>query len=504
MSVGARARRLTYLVHRWTGMGGCLLMVLWFVSGVVMLYVGYPKLTPWERLGALPALSATQCCLPLDVALASSGVHLPAQSMTLTSIRGQPHFLIRDHNGAYRAINARTAKLAGEVDAAAAQDAAVAFMPAGTASYDGLVNEDRWTHSGSLNAHRPLHVVRMQGEQPATLYISSTTGQVVMDAPLSQQRWNYVGAWLHWLYMFRFQSTDPVWSWLVIVLSAVATVSAITGLCVGLWRWRFSGRYKSGSRTPYRAPWMWAHHITGLLFAGFVFTWIFSGLMSMNPLGVFSARGEPPIMILYHGGAPGVSGQLGDAQGVVARLHEQGFAVVEMEWRRLKGRPYILARNGLGESRLVLDDGEGGLQIRERWAEADVLRAAAQLFPYQISDSQLLTQYDNYYYGRQPEAMNGSTERRLPALRVDFDDPGQTRAYIDLHTGDVAATLDGRERAGRWLFNFLHSWDTPGMLSAAVWRDIVLILLSLGGLLVSVSGVVIAWNRLRLWLKVLR
>src|SRR3546814_8099439 len=28
----------------------------------------------------------------------------------------------------------------------------------------------------------------------------------------------YAGALLHWLYMFRFQSTDPVWSWLVIVL----------------------------------------------------------------------------------------------------------------------------------------------------------------------------------------------------------------------------------------------------------------------------------------------
>src|SRR3546814_779847 len=122
-----------------------------------------------------------------------------------------------------------------------------------------------------------------------------------MDAPLSQQRWNYAGAWLHWLYMFRFQSTDPVWSWLVIVLSAAGTVSAITGICVGLWRWRFSGRYKSGTRTPYRAVWMRWHHIIGLLFAGFVFTWILSGLMSMNPLGLFNAAGERPSVVAYQG-----------------------------------------------------------------------------------------------------------------------------------------------------------------------------------------------------------
>src|SRR5690606_14421354 len=116
------------------------------------------------------------------------------------------------------------------------------------------------------------------------------------------------------------------------------------------------------------------------------------------------------------------------------------------------------------------------------WPEADVLKAAAQLLPYPIVDSQLMTQYDSYYYERQPEAMNGAIERRLPALRLDFDDPGQTRVYIDLHTGDLAASLDHRQRIGRWLFNFLHSWDTPTMLSTTVGRDVVLILLSLGGL----------------------
>ena len=56
MGWSARAKRMTFLVHRWTGVLMCVLMALWFVSGVVMLFVGYPKLTPWERMGGLPAL----------------------------------------------------------------------------------------------------------------------------------------------------------------------------------------------------------------------------------------------------------------------------------------------------------------------------------------------------------------------------------------------------------------------------------------------------------------
>ncbi|MBX6689136.1 hypothetical protein I8746_05950 [Pseudomonas sp. USTB-Z] len=39
-------------------------MARWFVSGVAMLYVGYPKLTPTERLAHQPALPAG-CCAEL-------------------------------------------------------------------------------------------------------------------------------------------------------------------------------------------------------------------------------------------------------------------------------------------------------------------------------------------------------------------------------------------------------------------------------------------------------
>src|SRR3546814_11155557 len=92
------------------------------------------------------------------------------------------------------------------------------------------------------------------------LYVSSTTGQVVMDASRAERNWNYVGAWLHWLYMFRDRPVDPVWSWIVIVLSGVGVLAAVTGTLAGLWRWRFSRPYKSGSHSPYRAGYLrWPH-----------------------------------------------------------------------------------------------------------------------------------------------------------------------------------------------------------------------------------------------------
>src|SRR3546814_7992778 len=78
------------------------------------------------------------------------------------------------------------------------------------------------------------------------LYVSSTTGQVVMDASRAERNWNYVGAWLHWLYMFRDRPVDPVWSWIVIVLSGVGVLAAVKGTLAGLWR---SEEHKSELQT---------------------------------------------------------------------------------------------------------------------------------------------------------------------------------------------------------------------------------------------------------------
>src|SRR5690606_24671594 len=122
------------------------------------------------------------------------------------------------------------------------------------------------------------------------------------------------------------------------------TVSALSGLCVGLWRWRFGGRYKTGSHSPYREPWMKWHHVAGLLFGAFVCTWIFSGLMSMNPEGVLSPRHRPDANA-YAGDPRAAPAALGDPREVITALNAAGFHPVELAWHRLGGQNYVLAHN---------------------------------------------------------------------------------------------------------------------------------------------------------------
>ena len=494
----AHAKRFIYLFHRWSGIGFCLLMLLWLVSGVVMLFVGYPKLLPQERLRALPVLEAAACCVPVEAALAHSRAPAQLQELTLTSIAGQPRYRLREGDGTLRMVDALTGRLLPATDEAAALAGARAFLPGAQAQLLDAVDDDRWSHARAMDAHRPLYRVQMDDAQQTLLYVSSTTGEVLLDAPQAQRAWNFVGAWLHWFYMFRDGSRDPFWTWLLIILSAAGTLSVVAGACTGLWRWRFQGRYKSGLHTPYRSlPMRW-HHVTGLAFGLMLILWMFSGLMSMNPLGIFNAAHGRPDMAAYHQGSPGTVDPALTTQAALVVLRQSGFATSELEWKVLAGAPYLLARSASGDSRLVVRSNQGWV-VQERWPDEHLIAAAASLRPAAIVSADILRDYDAYYYERQENSMYAGSERKLPVIKLVFEDAGKTYVYLDPRSGDVVQSVDSTQRVGRWLFNLLHSWDLPSWLRAGVAREAVLILLSFGGLLIAATGVVIAGKRLLLW-----
>ncbi len=108
-----------------------------------------------------------------------------------------------------------------------------------------------------------------------------------------------------------------------------------------------------------------------------------------------------------------------------------------------------------------------------------------------------LTAYDFYYFARAEQSMNGGLQRPLPVLRVRVDDAAGTWLHIDPRSGALLEQLDERRRLARWLFNLLHSWDVQALLQRPPLRETLMLAFSLGGLVVSLSGVVLGWRRLR-------
>ncbi len=64
--------RALVIIHRYLGIAVGLLILSWFFSGTVMMYVGFPRPAREERLRGLPPIAWVECC-HIEAASVSDG-----------------------------------------------------------------------------------------------------------------------------------------------------------------------------------------------------------------------------------------------------------------------------------------------------------------------------------------------------------------------------------------------------------------------------------------------
>jgi hypothetical protein len=106
-----------------------------------------------------------------------------------------------------------------------------------------------------------------------------------------------------------------------------------------------------------------------------------------------------------------------------------------------------------------------------------------------IREMTWLEEYDAYYYARNGEAP-------LPVLRVLYADAQNTALYLDPSRGVIARKEERLTRLNRWLYHGFHSLDFPFLYRSRPLWDIVMILLSLGGVAVAATTLWPGWQRL--------
>ena len=124
-----------------------------------------------------------------------------------------------------------------------------------------------------------------------------------------------------------------------------------------------------------------------------------------------------------------------------------------------------------------------------RFEERDVEDGARAAMPgVAVTDQAWLSDYDAYYYDRQ-------SALPLPVLRVRFADAANTWLYLDPSRGAILQKEERLTRVNRWLYHGLLSLDFPWLYHRRPLWDIVVIVLSAGGLAVSVTSAPTAWRR---------
>lgn len=472
-------RRWLYISHRWIGIVTCLLFAMWFMSGVVMMYVPFPSLTDKERMAALPDIAWSRVVLPPDAALAAAGATRFPRDLRLSLLADEPVYRLTGWDGRHQVLSAVDGRVISGITGQQALAVARHHPASQAPQLLQMVDRDQWSVTARYDPLRPFYLIALGDGVGTELYVSSRSGEIALDTTRSERLWNWLGSIPHWIYPTALRKDGPSWRLVVLWVSGVALIGAVTGVWIGVLRVRLRRRSAGTRITPYRG-WMAWHHVTGLIAGPFVLTWIFSGWLSLDPGGYFADRTIAPETMQRYAGhdAPDVAAAL--PPGLPADVVEARFV-----WRG--GRALMIIRTRDGTPRLIAPGSGEPFQLTP-----DQLRsAAAKLLPdAHLVELELLRGDDAYWY-----AHHG--ERELPVLRARFDDASQTWFHVSPVTGDLLGRLDARGRVYRWLFNALHSLDVQPLLRYRPAWDIVMVLLSIAGSVVSVSGVVVGWRYLR-------
>jgi PepSY-associated TM region len=485
-SLCAFLKRSLIFVHRWLGVALCLVFLLWFCSGIVMMYWDFPNVGTRDRLEHSPPLDGSQIRLSPAEAYAKLESSQPPNQLRLNTFDGRPVYRFRT-GGEQRLIYADTGEEQIVTSPEMMQRVAAQWtgQSAGLAKAELLEDVDQWTLEGGLG-NLPLWKYSWPDGQQ--VYISEGGGEVVQYTTRASRFWAYLGAIPHWLYFTPLRKHGPQWSQTVIWVSAVGTVSALLGIVIGVWMYSPAKRYRhAGAPTsiPYRGQKRW-HMILGLVFGLSAATWAFSGFLSMDP---FPTQTE----VRGRGAAGKISSALRGKfqlaafdskppQRALAQL--AGLKVKELEFTSFAGEPVYLATLDRGETRILSVRGEP-MAAFDDGRVMEILRSAVG--PAAIADLRLLNQYDAYYLDRHHE-------QPLPVIFLKLNDPENTRYYIDPKTARVVGDYRTGRWVERWLYHGLHSLNFPWLYRYRPLWDVVVISLLAGGCALCVTSLMLAWR----------
>jgi hypothetical protein len=486
-AAAVRLKRVAIFVHRWLGVALCVVFLIWFPSGIGMMYWDYPGVSSGDRLERSPALDPATVRLAPQEAYAAIGEGPLPTPIRLNSFDGRPVYRFGNEGIVY----ADTGREQNDITPALMLRVAAAWtgQPAGAARVESVGDVDQWTVGGVFREAPLWKYSWADGQQ---VYVSENTGEVVQYTTTASRLGAYVGAIPHWLYFTPLRRHGLEWSRVVIWSSGIGTVAALLGLVIGLWMYSPSKRYRNAgvaTSIPYRGQKRW-HTVFGLLFGLGAVTWAFSGLLSMDPFPSPSGGAAGGRRGAGAGAIPQALRGRVDTAAYASKHPREALAqlsprrVKELEFSAFDGQPIYLATLAGGGTYIVPMNGEPHDSFDPQQIITLVTKTTGR---GGLADIRVLDQYDAYYLDRH-------RERPLPVVLARLNDAADTRFYINPKTARVVGTYSSRSWVNRWLYHGLHSLDFPWLYNYRPLWDIVVITFMLGGTALCVTSLILAWR----------
>jgi len=198
-------RRAVILSHRYLGIVLSLLVIMWFATGITMMYWGgMPRVTPELRLERMHPVDFAR--VHLTPAQAAERADLdPVGRATLATLIDRPVYRFGSRNPAM--VFADTGEVLDELTPEQTQTIAAAFarVPPSEVHHVATMHEvDQWT----LQTPLPLDKFSVDDGEGTELYVQPATGEVAMMTTRSSRGWAWVSTIPHWMYFTALRTNQ--------------------------------------------------------------------------------------------------------------------------------------------------------------------------------------------------------------------------------------------------------------------------------------------------------
>ena len=480
-------KKIIFKLHQVTGIILGLMFLVWFFSGIVLIFAGFPHASREERFLHLKPFTRAdfEKIRPLPDSI-KGPVELEKQEEC-------PVYRVSAGKKAQRVIDACTLHPIPRFTEASCKRVAESFTGCPVNKTVKINQLDQWMPWSYYRPLLPIYKFRMDDNRHTVLYVSAKTGSIVQQTDRRSRWLARVGAIPHWIYFRSLRLKVQLWNQVIIWVSSIGLLVCLSGIVAGFIRMNNrKKRKKTGSITPYKKFWYKWHHLAGLFFGVFIFTFLLSGLISvtgvpnwgmpahqdLSPRKTWEKTKKIP---------PGKE----HAMLTLWQSLKTKNGIRKLKRETSMGNPawfiyyndYQVPEVYIVTGDTIFRQGPYGLQ--------QVSDRAAKLFSgtsYTISEQ---TRYDNYYQE------SGMANHPLPVYQLAWNNDNQDRIYIDPVTGHVARSYDKKSKIHRWLYQGLHKLNFQFLKEHDWLRKTLLLLLSCGGIVVSLSGIALSLK----WIK---
>ncbi|GBQ87446.1 PepSY domain-containing protein [Asaia krungthepensis] len=478
-----RIVRLAFLMHRWLGITVGTMMILWCLSGMVMLWQAWPVPDP-------AASRMAHGVIDLRIAPVFPRLHEAYRSFRLTMAGRVPLLQTVTLQGLTTSHDLRDGRIV-MASSGAGSDArdtgsssllspddvlddarryALATGDQGVLTFRGIKRDDQWIMN-TKGRETGFYRYDSDSTSGSILYLSPLTGDVVQATTRQSRFWAWVGAIPHWLYPSLLRRHAQLWSNVLIVLSGAGIVLTLLGLWIG-WRRLNTGRHIS----PYRHI-HYLHHIAGLAFGPLLLSWIVTGFLTMNPGGFLARRDAPDWTTKLYTALPD---DMPDTVMASLSAHpDRHFR--DLRAASLGGHPFLVGTNADGTTQR-LNSHLDPFPLTQNAVEAAVRETGLQGVVTKLERD------DRFYFSTR------HVTRSFPVYRVTGSDGVQL--YLDGQSGLPLLVVDGAARGSRWIIYGPHDFDFFPWLRLPLTRLILVFPVLLSVTLVSLAGGVIGLRRL--------